>query len=38
LIRPLKPFQKIIAYSALVMILAWTAFLLFTMWVMLSAA
>jgi len=37
-IRPLKPYQKLIAYSALAMILAWTVFLLFTMWIMLSEA
>jgi len=37
MIRPLKPYQKLIAYSALAMIAAWTVFLLFTMWVMLSA-
>ncbi len=34
--KPLTRFQKIIAYASLAFVLAWTAFGVFAIWVMLS--
>lgn len=36
MMKPLKTYQKIIAYSSLAFVLAWTAFGIFTIWVLLS--
>jgi len=36
MMKPLKTYQKIIAYSSLVVVLAWTAFGIFAIWVILS--
>ena len=36
MMKPLKMYQKIIAYSSLVFVLVWTVFGIFTIWVILS--
>ncbi len=36
MMKPLKTYQKVIAYASLVFVLAWTAFGVFTIWVILT--
>ncbi len=36
MMKPLKPYQKVIAYASLAFVLAWTAFGIFTIWVILT--
>ena len=34
MIRPMSPMQKLVAYTSLLIVLAWTAWGLFAIWVM----
>jgi hypothetical protein len=36
MIRPMTPWQKVVAWSALVLVAAWTLWGLFAIWVILS--
>ena len=36
MMKPMKPYQKVIAYSALAFVLAWTLFGIFTIWLLLT--